>query len=179
MNNAASRSVVTFAIHGSRPRANSASKLHVRAVGRRYPKSNVTVPRATRTQQRVQQLQQQQRRYESTAKSTSTSSTTSSSDAVGNEEAIRQTKEAIRALKDARARTASEAIVKGATALTSSSNKQSSSANSMWSQLRTPALFGVGLYLGLVLFGEHRESKKGSNYLKELKASFDDVDKKR
>jgi hypothetical protein len=41
----------------------------------------------------------------------------------------------------------------------------------VWMRLRTPALFGAGLYLGLMLFG--RESKQGSEYFEGLRGMFD------
>ena len=43
--------------------------------------------------------------------------------------------------------------------------------NTVWMRLRTPALFGAGLYLGLMLFG--RESKQGSEYFEGLRGMFD------
>lgn len=35
--------------------------------------------------------------------------------------------------------------------------------------LKAPALFGVGLYLGLMIFGEHQETKQGSGYFEALR----------
>ena len=43
--------------------------------------------------------------------------------------------------------------------------------NTVWMRLRTPALFGAGLYLGLMLFG--RESKQGSEYFEGLRGMFE------
>jgi len=40
-------------------------------------------------------------------------------------------------------------------------------------RLKTPALFGVGLYLGLMLFGEHNTTKEESAYLAGLRNRFD------
>lgn len=42
----------------------------------------------------------------------------------------------------------------------------------LWKALKAPALFGVGLYLGLMLFGEHQETKQGSEYFEGLRNSF-------
>ncbi len=38
--------------------------------------------------------------------------------------------------------------------------------------MRAPALFGTGLYLGLMLFGEHQETKQGSEYFEGLRGMF-------
>ena len=43
--------------------------------------------------------------------------------------------------------------------------------NTVWTRLRTPALFGAGLYIGLMLFG--RESKQGSEYFEGLRGMFE------
>ena len=40
-------------------------------------------------------------------------------------------------------------------------------------RLKTPALFGVGLYLGLMLFGEHNTTKEESAYFAGLRNRFD------
>lgn len=133
-----------------------------------------------RTSRPITQLRQ--RRYESTKSTDNKAGAvtgTNTSKEVTNEEAIRATKEAIQALKDAKARTSSETIIKNATADASRKQRSTLSDPTLWSKLRTPVLFGAGLYLGLVLFGEHRETKRGSDYLAELKASFEDADKKR
>lgn len=45
-------------------------------------------------------------------------------------------------------------------------------ATTVWKTLRAPALFGTGLYLGLMLFGEHRETKQGSEYFEGLRGMF-------
>ena len=45
-------------------------------------------------------------------------------------------------------------------------------AATLWRTLRAPALFGTGLYLGLMLFGEHRETKQGSEYFEGLRGMF-------
>ena len=42
----------------------------------------------------------------------------------------------------------------------------------LWKQLKAPVLFGVGLYLGFMVFGEHQETKQGSAYLEGLRAKF-------
>mmetsp|Transcript_33322 Transcript_33322/g.73041 ORF Transcript_33322/g.73041 Transcript_33322/m.73041 type:complete len:197 (+) Transcript_33322:87-677(+) len=95
-----------------------------------------------------------------------------------NEEAIRATREAIQALKDAkRARTSSSSSSE--TSIGGTGKQSSADGTTLWSKVRMPFLFGTGLYLGLVSFGDHRDSKRGSDYLAELKASFEDVDKKR
>ena len=36
----------------------------------------------------------------------------------------------------------------------------------------TAAIFGIGLYLGLMIFGEHQETKQGSAYLIGLNNLF-------
>jgi len=41
----------------------------------------------------------------------------------------------------------------------------------LWKQLKAPALFGIGLYIGLTLLGD-KETKEKSEYLEELKARF-------
>lgn len=41
-----------------------------------------------------------------------------------------------------------------------------------WKALRAPALFGTGLYLGLMIFGEHRETKQESEYFEGLRGMF-------
>ena len=40
-------------------------------------------------------------------------------------------------------------------------------------RLKTPALFGVGLYLGFMLFGEHNTTKEESAYFAGLRNRFD------
>ena len=40
-------------------------------------------------------------------------------------------------------------------------------------RFKTPALFGIGLYLGLMLFGEHNTTKEESAYLAGLRSRFD------
>jgi len=54
---------------------------------------------------------------------------------------------------------------------TSASNTMNQPTNTVWMRLRTPALFGAGLYLGLMLFG--RESKQGSDYFEGLRGMFE------
>lgn len=39
-------------------------------------------------------------------------------------------------------------------------------------QLKAPAIFGVGLYIGLMLFGEYREKKEGSSFFAGLREQF-------
>lgn len=46
----------------------------------------------------------------------------------------------------------------------------------LWKSLKAPALFGVGLYLGLVAFGGHQETKEGSAYFEGLRGLFWGVD---
>mmetsp|Transcript_15638 Transcript_15638/g.32658 ORF Transcript_15638/g.32658 Transcript_15638/m.32658 type:complete len:107 (-) Transcript_15638:78-398(-) len=41
---------------------------------------------------------------------------------------------------------------------------------SIWGTLRAPALFGIGLYLGLMAFGEHHETKVESQNLSQMRA---------
>lgn len=48
----------------------------------------------------------------------------------------------------------------------------SNNNSSLWEQLKAPAIFGIGLYLGLVIFGEHQETKQGSTYLIGLSNLF-------
>lgn len=38
--------------------------------------------------------------------------------------------------------------------------------------LKAPALFGVGIYLGMMIFGKHQETKQGSAYLDGLSRMF-------
>jgi len=44
---------------------------------------------------------------------------------------------------------------------------------SVLQRFKTPALFGVGLYLGLMLFGEHNTTKEESAYLAGLRNRFE------
>ncbi|KAL9181085.1 hypothetical protein ACHAXT_009890 [Thalassiosira profunda] len=53
-----------------------------------------------------------------------------------------------------------------------SSSNPSRSSGSLWQSLKAPALFGAGLYLGLVAFGEHQETKAGSAYFAGLRDMF-------
>lgn len=43
---------------------------------------------------------------------------------------------------------------------------------SMWKTLKAPALFGLGLYIGLMAFGEHQETKEGSAFFQGLRSLF-------
>mmetsp|Transcript_14392 Transcript_14392/g.31289 ORF Transcript_14392/g.31289 Transcript_14392/m.31289 type:complete len:107 (+) Transcript_14392:320-640(+) len=54
------------------------------------------------------------------------------------------------------------------------STKQPSKSppSTLWRTLKAPALFGVGLYLGLMMFGEHQETKQGSSYFEGLRGMF-------
>ena len=52
-------------------------------------------------------------------------------------------------------------------------------SQSSWPRLRPTFLFGAGIYLGLVLFGKHREEKEESAFLAGLRLSFEDQDKDR
>lgn len=176
--------------HASRSVARLATRCqHKSVISQRYPNARP--------------IQRQQLRNESSGRTTDTTqasgkavgdigSNTSTSTSVapkeqaGNEEAIRATREAIQALKDAKkARTSSETetiLKNNASASTGTSKQSSSEGATLWSKLRTvrtPLLFGAGLYLGLAIFGEHRDSKRDSDFLAELKASFEDSDKKR
>ena len=53
-----------------------------------------------------------------------------------------------------------------------SDSATNNTAAAVWRRIRTPALFGTGLYLGLMLFGEHRETKQGSEYFEGLRGMF-------
>ena len=86
------------------------------------------------------------------------------------DEAIRHTREAIQKLKETRGANRAQVIEEAFEA----AKKQAASEPAVnWTRLRTPLLFGAGLYLGLVLFGGHREEKRGSEFLAELRTSFD------
>ena len=86
------------------------------------------------------------------------------------DEAIRHTREAIQKLKKTRGANRAQVIEEAFEA----AKKQAASEPAVnWTRLRTPLLFGAGLYLGLVLFGNHREEKRGSEFLAELRTSFD------
>ncbi|KAL7473646.1 hypothetical protein ACHAXS_014263 [Conticribra weissflogii] len=41
---------------------------------------------------------------------------------------------------------------------------------SIWDTLRAPALFGIGLYLGLMTFGDHHDTKVESQSLSQMRA---------
>ena len=45
-------------------------------------------------------------------------------------------------------------------------------SSSVWKSLKAPALFGVGIYLGLMTFGEHQETKQESEYFEGLRSQF-------
>ncbi len=49
------------------------------------------------------------------------------------------------------------------------SDSTTNTATTVWRRIRAPALFGTGLYLGLQLFGEHRETKQVSEYFEGLR----------
>lgn len=49
----------------------------------------------------------------------------------------------------------------------------------LWKTLKAPVIFGVGLYFGMVVFGEHQETKKESEYFEALRYMFQDKDKKK
>lgn len=55
--------------------------------------------------------------------------------------------------------------------LSSNTPKQQQSPT-LWKTLKAPTLFGAGLYLGLVAFGEHQETKEESAYLAGLRSKF-------
>ena len=57
------------------------------------------------------------------------------------------------------------------TKTSAASHTMNQPTNTVWMRLRTPALFGAGLYLGLMLFG--RESKQGSEYFEGLRGMFE------
>ena len=113
-------------------------------------------------------------RYESTGKNTNNNVTNPASDTATSaetaDEAIRHTREAIQKLKETRGANRAQVIEEAFEA----AKKQAASEPAVnWTRLRTPLLFGAGLYLGLVLFGGHREEKRGSEFLAELRTSFD------
>ena len=86
------------------------------------------------------------------------------------EEVIRQTEEALAKLKESRGANRAKAIEE---AFEAAKEQAATEPAVNWTRLRTPVLFGAGLYLGLVLFGNHRDEQKGSDFLAELKASFE------
>mmetsp|Transcript_10704 Transcript_10704/g.22992 ORF Transcript_10704/g.22992 Transcript_10704/m.22992 type:complete len:114 (-) Transcript_10704:404-745(-) len=45
-------------------------------------------------------------------------------------------------------------------------------SSGLWKTLKAPALFGVGLYIGMMIFGEHQETKQGSEFFGELRGMF-------
>mmetsp|Transcript_14701 Transcript_14701/g.31940 ORF Transcript_14701/g.31940 Transcript_14701/m.31940 type:complete len:104 (+) Transcript_14701:188-499(+) len=63
------------------------------------------------------------------------------------------------------------------------SSKKSGTASppttTLWKTLKAPAIFGVGLYFGLMVFGEHQETKQESAYFEALRYMFQDKDKKK
>ena len=114
-----------------------------------------------------------QRRYKSTQKKADASVTKSASDNAASaetaDEAIRQTRQALQKLKETRGANRAQVIEEAFEA----AKKQAKAEPAVnWTRLRTPLLFGAGLYLGLVLFGNHREEKRGSEFLAELRTSF-------
>ena len=86
------------------------------------------------------------------------------------EEVIRQTEEALAKLKESRGANRAKAIEE---AFEAAKEQAATEPAVNWTRLRTPVLFGAGLYLGLVLFGNHRDEQKGSDFLADLKASFE------
>ena len=114
-----------------------------------------------------------QRRYKSTQKKADNSATKSASDNAASTEtadgAIRQTRQALQKLKETRGANRAQVIEEAFEA----AKKQAKAEPAInWTRLRTPLLFGAGLYLGLVVFGNHREEKRG-RILAELRTSFD------
>jgi len=57
--------------------------------------------------------------------------------------------------------------------LSPSSRPATTNKLSVLQRFKTPALFGIGLYLGLMLFGEHNTTKEESAYLAGLRSRFD------
>ena len=55
---------------------------------------------------------------------------------------------------------------------TATTTSPTTPTKTLWKQLKAPVLFGVGLYLGFMMFGEHQETKQGSAYLEGLRAKF-------
>ena len=113
-------------------------------------------------------------RYKSTQKKADNSSTKYASDSAPSaetaDEAIRQTRQALQKLKETRGANRAQVIEEAFEA----AKKQAKAEPAVnWTRLRTPLLFGAGLYLGLVVFGNHREEKRGSEFLAELRTSFD------
>ena len=111
----------------------------------------------------------QQRRYESTDKKADAATESSAAETKSTEEVIRQTEEALAKLKESRGANRAKAIEE---AFQAAKEQAATEPAVNWTNLRTPVLFGAGLYLGLVMFGNHRDDQKGSDFLAELKASF-------
>lgn len=63
-------------------------------------------------------------------------------------------------------------ITKPPTTITAAATKPPTPSPSIWKTLKAPALFGMGLYLGLMIFGEHQETKEESATLAELRNMF-------
>ena len=107
----------------------------------------------------------QQRRHESTDNKAASATEAKSTDDV-----IRHTEEALAKLKASRGTSRTKAIEE---AYQAAKQRTATEPAVNWTRLRTPVLFGAGLYLGLVLFGNHRDEQTGSDFLAELKASFE------
>ena len=107
-----------------------------------------------------------QRRHESTDNKAASAET----EAKSADEVIRETKEALAKLKASRGASRAQAIEE---AYQAAKQRTAEEPAVNWTRLRTPLLFGAGLYLGLVLFGNHRDEQTGSDFLAELKASFE------
>ena len=112
----------------------------------------------------------QQRRHESTDKKADAAAESSAAEAKSTEEVIRLTEEALAKLKESRGANRAKAIEE---AFEAAKEQAQAEPAVNWTRLRTPVLFGAGLYLGLVLFGNHRDEQKGSDFLADLKARFE------
>ena len=118
----------------------------------------------------------QQRRHGSTDKKADAAAGSSAAEVKSADDAIRQTEEALAKLKESRGASRARAIEE---AFQAAKERAEAEPAVNWARLRTPALFGAGLYLGLVLFGNHRDERKGSDFLAQLKASFEGGPKER
>ena len=145
---------------------------------RRFPSASACAssrraakPAQVRESRGPSKVNARQRRYESTAdKKADAAAESSAAETKSTEEVIRQTEEALAQLKESRGANRAKAIEE---AFQAAKEQAATEPAVNWTRLRTPVLFGAGLYLGLVLFGNHRDEQKGSDFLAELKASFE------
>mmetsp|Transcript_8970 Transcript_8970/g.21806 ORF Transcript_8970/g.21806 Transcript_8970/m.21806 type:complete len:103 (-) Transcript_8970:196-504(-) len=52
------------------------------------------------------------------------------------------------------------------------STKKQAVRPALWKSFKAPVLFGAGLYFGLMIFGEHQETRQGSSYFEGLRYKF-------